>query len=407
MAEFSDKPGYAFGQGPPPELRSYFGNKVNKPSFSWLDVEPEEHAIQFAVAKAGAADVLETIRSELTAALEDGVPFKTFQKSLEPRLQKLGWWGTQEVTDPLTGEKQLARLGSPRRLKTIYDSNMRAARAAGQWDRAQRTKAALPFFIYELGPSEEHRPEHVAKAGIILPVDDPFWDRWFPPNGWGCKCRVRQITKAEAARRGGVTTRPDDVMREWVNQRTGEVKQIPVGLDPGWERNPGRERQRWSEQFLQGKLDGVDPATAKTLTDDMTQSWRFRRVQDGSARGSVPVSMVPDAARKALDTSTSVVSFSSDTAAKQLRRRRDLQPDAYRLLRSAFDAGSVLYEDGLTLVSFFEDDTGLIWQAMFKRTRDGKEIYLTSFHRANPQRRRAFASRDGVRVLENIVPGGS
>jgi hypothetical protein len=27
---------------------------------------------------------------------------------------------------------------------------------------------------------------------------------------------------------------------DWVDKRTGEIKQVPVGIDPGWDINPGK-----------------------------------------------------------------------------------------------------------------------------------------------------------------------
>ncbi len=44
MADYSDKPGYSFTPGAPPEVMAYFDNRGLKPSFSFNDVEPEEHA---------------------------------------------------------------------------------------------------------------------------------------------------------------------------------------------------------------------------------------------------------------------------------------------------------------------------------------------------------------------------
>ncbi|MGR3468433.1 MAG: phage head morphogenesis protein, partial [Shimia sp.] len=192
MAEFTDKPGYAFKPGAPPEVSRYFRNKGLKPSFSWMDVEPEEHAPAFAVAKAARLDVLEAIKGELQTAIDNGLPYRDFAKSLRPRLQELGWWGMKREIDPLTNTERTVRLGTPRRLKVIYRANLRSARAAGQWERIQRTKEAMPYLSYELGPSIQHRPTHEARQGMILPVDDPTWNTWFPPNGWNCKCWVRQ-----------------------------------------------------------------------------------------------------------------------------------------------------------------------------------------------------------------------
>ena len=91
-------------------------------------------------------DVLADIRAETERALADGHTFRDFAKDLTPMLQKKGWWGTKEMTDPLTGKKRLVQLGSPRRLRVIYDTNMRTARSAGQWERIQRVEkgAAVP-----------------------------------------------------------------------------------------------------------------------------------------------------------------------------------------------------------------------------------------------------------------------
>lgn len=133
--EDDDRPGYSFDPGPPPEASRYLRNKGWLPAFSWLDVEPEEHAVAFTVAKATSLDVLRDIREELQTALDDGLPFAEFQKRLQPRLEARGWWGYGGAVDRLDGQEKPALLGTPRRLRTIYDANLRSARAAGQWDR--------------------------------------------------------------------------------------------------------------------------------------------------------------------------------------------------------------------------------------------------------------------------------
>jgi uncharacterized protein with gpF-like domain len=281
MAEpFTPKPGLRFDPGPSPEVMAYLRHKGWAPAFSYKDVWGEEHAFAFTVAKAMEMDVLTTIREALEKALEDGVPWEKFKAELEPKLRELGWWGRKDMVDPLTGETVSARLGSPRRLRTIYWANTRSARGAGQWERAQRTKDALPYFIYELGPSERHRPHHASKAGLILPIDDPFWNSWMPQNGWGCKCRVRQITEAEAGRKGGVGTAPAVPMREWRNSRTGEVLQVPEGIDPAWDSNPGKHRQQNLDRMLASKLKEMPSDLAEVAIRDMKASGRFSGALD-------------------------------------------------------------------------------------------------------------------------------
>ena len=39
------------------------------------------------------------------------------------------------------------------------------------------------------------RPEHAALDGVTLPMSDPFWETYYPPNGWNCRCTVAQVRK--------------------------------------------------------------------------------------------------------------------------------------------------------------------------------------------------------------------
>ena len=185
MADRKRRPGFRFPGPDPKEAQRFFRAKGWKVGFDFRDVWREEHATSFTVAKATEADVLRTIREAVDGARAEGKTFRQFQKELTPSLQKLGWWGRKELRDPLTGKRVRAQLGSPRRLRTIFRANLRTARAAGQWERAQRRKRSHPFLLYELGPSKEHRKEHVGWAGTILPIDDGWWSTHYPPNGWG------------------------------------------------------------------------------------------------------------------------------------------------------------------------------------------------------------------------------
>lgn len=36
-----------------------------------------------------------------------------------------------------------------------------------------------------------------ALNGVTLPMSDPFWADYYPPNGWGCRCTVIQVRKSK------------------------------------------------------------------------------------------------------------------------------------------------------------------------------------------------------------------
>ena len=252
----------------PKDALDYLRAKGYRIGFDHRDVWQEEHATAWTVAKAMRLDILETIRAAVDQMIEDGQSFAQFQRELQPMLEKLGWWGLGTLADPLTGEQREVQLGSPRRLRTIFDVNLRTAHAAGQWQRIERTSKTHPYLLYQLGPSREHRPEHLRWAGIILRADDPWWQTHFPPNGWGCKCWVRQVSRREAERllSSGryLNAAPDLGEQEYVNQRTGQIVKVPRGIEPGWAYNPGQVSRQARAQEILDEKEGAKTAPAKT-----------------------------------------------------------------------------------------------------------------------------------------------
>lgn len=231
---------------PPEEAIAFFRRKGLAEGFSWMDVWEEEHARAFTVAKAMSREILEDIRAEVDRAIAEGRTLAQFREELTPVLQARGWWGRQEMTDPLTGVARTVQLGSPRRLKVIFETNVRTSYAAGRWERIERVKSAMPYLRYVAVMDDRTRPEHRAWHGTVLPVDDPWWDTHYPPCGWNCRCTVTQLNERTLERRGwGVTERPVSFPpRAFTNRRTGEVTTVPGGIDPGWAYNVGKAGMR-------------------------------------------------------------------------------------------------------------------------------------------------------------------
>ncbi|MBY6091066.1 phage minor head protein [Maritimibacter alkaliphilus] len=264
------------------EAIAYFRSKGYAPElqrFSHLDHWREEHARNFVVAKAMQDDVLTTIREELDRTLDSGQTLEHFQKQLIPRLQKRGWWGQQEVTDPLTGERSLVQLGSQRRLRTIFDTNMRTAHAAGHWAQVQRTKRSFPYLQYLQVERPTKRHSHEAYDGKVFHVDDPIWLKIYPPNGFFCGCRAQPMTQKEFEQSGLALSRGEDVeTRPYTNPRTGEVTEVPLGVHPGFSSNPGAA---WLD--LERQVDELLPetsATERTHLRGIAQHLRVRHAYD-------------------------------------------------------------------------------------------------------------------------------
>lgn len=236
----------------PKEAINFLKAKKLKVGFSYLDVWKEEHNHAFTVAKIMEADILNDVQESLIEALEEGITFRTWSKGIKDTLDKSGWSAYGKDRD------------TPSRLNIIFDTNMRSARAVGQWDRIDRTKEFRPFLTYVLGPAEKHRPHHESWAGTTLPIGHPWWDSHMPQNGWLCHCGVRQETQRVVDRRGGVTRAPASPTVNWKNPKTGKTEKIPVGIDPGFNHNPGKASNR--KKVLADTLKTAEAQQKKSRT---------------------------------------------------------------------------------------------------------------------------------------------
>lgn len=253
---------------PPLEALRYFRDKGFRFGFAWQDVWQAEHAIAFTVAKAMTRDVLETIRAAVDQAIEQGETLDQFRKELRPKLEALGWWGRKTMIDPLTAQAKTVQLGSPRRLRTIYEVNLRTAYQAGRWERIQAQKAAFPYLRYTSVMDGRERPQHHAWHGTVRPVDDAWWDTHYPPCGWNCRCTATAFSQRMLDKRGyEVTDNPAAFeQRAWTNKRTGEVTRIEDGIDPGWSYNVGKARMdALAVSPLPAGFEGTDTAAVREI----------------------------------------------------------------------------------------------------------------------------------------------
>ena len=80
-------------------------------------------------------------------------------------------------------------------LRAEYNFAQASAGMAEKWE--QFTEDGDDYLLqYRTANDSKVRPEHAELHGITLPAEDNFWDEYFPPNGWNCRCTVVQILKS-------------------------------------------------------------------------------------------------------------------------------------------------------------------------------------------------------------------
>lgn len=77
-------------------------------------------------------------------------------------------------------------------LQTEYVTANRSGAMAEKWEKIQSQKQLYPNLTYKTVKDKRVRDEHKDLQDVTKPVDDPFWDKWYPPNGWHCRCYVTQ-----------------------------------------------------------------------------------------------------------------------------------------------------------------------------------------------------------------------
>ena len=238
------------------EQIDYLQQKLDLPTQHWDDIKGAGHDRAFIVAGATKADLLSDFHTAVNQAIAEGQSIGWFKKEFESIVQKHGWEGW-------TGSDTKA--GRDWRARVIYNTNMRASYAAGRY--AQLTDPELlkarPYWKYIHNDTVAHpRPLHQSWSGTVLRHDDAFWSTHFPPNGFGCRCRVTAVTASDYK---GLPA-PDDGTYTKVD-RTGVAHTLPIGVDYGWGYTPGAGVAKSFKQIIDDKLIRLPAPVGSAMMD--------------------------------------------------------------------------------------------------------------------------------------------
>lgn len=236
------------------------------PSVDYFAVRGAAHDHAFVVAGAHRVDMVADIQQVLQRALDDGATLEAFREDFFAVLDNYGW-------QPDGGRAWRARV--------IYETNLRTSYAAGRHQQLQEVKATRPYWMYEHSDAViTPRPLHLEWDGLVLLADDPWWQTHYPPNGWGCQCRVRSLNARDLKRLG--KDGPDEAPASQTRRVThkGEVVEVPEGIDPGWDHAPGRSALEHQVQQSLSKTERLPAAPAASMAQQLLQHGAVSRALD-------------------------------------------------------------------------------------------------------------------------------
>jgi len=130
----------------------------------------------------------------------------------------------------------------------VMQTLLRSAYNAGRFEY-QLEDETRPYLVYRTMRDSRVRPEHQPLEGLMLPADDPAWRTLYPPNGFGCRCRVDSLTAPQAAYLQKASKR--------IKLRAPE--NLAVHVSPGFDAPP-TTRAEALQQYLDNKLRALSEA---------------------------------------------------------------------------------------------------------------------------------------------------
>jgi len=238
----------------PADIVEWYKQKGLAFSWDWRDVWQDAHARSFTAAKVMKLDILQELKDEVDKIFSEGITFEQFQQDLKPALKKLGWWGKVKAKDvpgykpaPDIDPEKVVQLGSPARLKIIFNTNSRVAYSAARYKSKAQNIKNRPYWRYNQLDRRTKRKVHAVYAGKVFMWDDPIWDKIYPPSDWNCGCSVTALSHAEFEAAGG---------------KLSYGKDFPIVTGKGWDYNPGKsyykpdQKKYDNDIFIQYKMAG-------------------------------------------------------------------------------------------------------------------------------------------------------
>lgn len=332
-----------YGALPFNEAIRFFRDKLNVPTERYDDLVKEMHAKGFMVAGAMKAELLTDLRGAVDRVIAGGGTLESFRTDFDKIVSDHGW---------------RYKGGRNWRTRVIYHTNLRSAYNTGRWEQVTDPDVVRlrPYLMYRHSGSANPRPKHQAWNGLVLPYNDPWWDSHAPQNGWGCNCRVDSVSDRDLKRMGkkGPDTAPEIKYREYTD-RDGNIKKVPVGIDPGFDYNPGKARDR-SYKVLADRMDTLDYDIARPFVSEFLRGPVFERFFDGKIAGEFPVAVLSEADKAAMGSKAQTVLVSKAHMETIKSAAPEISINDFELIQTLIATGDITrHGDAVQIVSDVAD----------------------------------------------------
>ena len=149
---------------------------------------PVQRQQAVSIAGLGQTEQIKHVMGLVNDQLDSGGTFADFQKAVKD--------GDIDINLP------------KHRLDNIFRTNIQGAYGRGRWYQQQQNKDERPYLMRDGINDSRQRDSHRKMDGVVRHIDDPFWNEFYPPDGYRCRCIARSLTESQAQAKG-ITTDED------------------------------------------------------------------------------------------------------------------------------------------------------------------------------------------------------
>ena len=142
-------------------------------------------------------EMSDLMRKRLTRSNYIFSGIKTFHELNEAFPSLLDSNGNRKTFEAFSNDvRKIDKTYNSNYLRAEYNFVQSSAEMAAKWERFSEDGDRYNL-QYHTANDDKVRPEHAALNGVTLPPSDPFWEEYYPPNGWNCRCTVVQVRKSK------------------------------------------------------------------------------------------------------------------------------------------------------------------------------------------------------------------
>lgn len=367
------------------------------------------------IANLSSLEMTKDIYQSLVAAQEKGLSFGQWKKEIFEHFKRKGWIAGYDkeylLADPSTGEF----FGTPRRLENIFRTNMQSAYSAQRYQQMRDNVDNRPYWQYSAILDDRTRPSHSAMNKLVYRYDDPFWNTFYPPNGFNCRCSVIALSERDIKQQklvvGESKNRLVDYVRKvnaTLNEKTTAFKLSEekwIITDRGFDYNVGKTSykpnfdlypEKLAYQFTKQEMasEGFRFDFKQLENAFLPHAEEYSQIKSPSARQQFlnavreklsmnykfTAGVLSTSTKNQINTSLATVWLSDDSLIKQIANRKgqDFTLEDYALLPDVlYSPDKILLEDNFH-VKLYKLINNKRFLAVIKVLNATDEIYLQS-----------------------------